>query len=88
MLGKKGKSNKATVCGIIIPEAFLQSYKDEIAKDTIAQLLTLFKQQIPPESFNQVMSSMPGHQVNTLTIYYAFYIFNDNIFLVVNFIFV
>ena len=49
MVGKKKrKSNKATVGGVTVPEEFLQPYKDEIMKNTMAQLLTLFKQHLPP----------------------------------------
>ena len=73
MVGKKKrKSNKATVGGVTVPEEFLQPYKDEIVMDTVAQLLTLFKQHLPPESFNQVITYRPGHQVNTLTIFLCF----------------
>ena len=71
-LAKKQKTNEATVGGVIVPEEFLQPYKEEIVKDTVAQLLTLFKQHLPPESFNQVITHMPGHQVNTLTIFLCF----------------
>ena len=34
-LAKKIKSEKATVEGVIVPEEFLQPYKDEIEKETV-----------------------------------------------------
>ncbi|CAO2821041.1 unnamed protein product [Amaranthus hypochondriacus] len=41
----------------------LEPYKEEIVKDTVAQLLALCKQHLPPESLNQVITHMLGHQV-------------------------
>ncbi|CAO2812517.1 unnamed protein product [Amaranthus hypochondriacus] len=57
------KKTVSTIDVVIVPEEFLQPYKEEIVKDTVAQLLTLFKQHLPPESFNQVITHMLGHQV-------------------------
>ncbi|XP_056683804.1 uncharacterized protein [Spinacia oleracea] len=55
----KGKSKKASVGGVIIPDEYIQPYKDQIVKDTVAEVLKMFKQQLPPESFAHVMSSFP-----------------------------
>ncbi|XP_056690599.1 uncharacterized protein [Spinacia oleracea] len=55
----KGKSKKASVGGVIIPDEYIKPYKDQIVKDTVVEVLKMFKQQLPPESFARVMSSFP-----------------------------
>ena len=49
----KGKSNKP-----IIPDEFLKPYKDQIVKESIAELLKTLKQQIDPEALDTLTRSL------------------------------
>ncbi|KAL6569220.1 hypothetical protein OROHE_003501 [Orobanche hederae] len=56
----KGKKSKITrsVGGVIIPDEFLKPYKDQIVKDTVGEVMKMFKQQLPPETFTNLAQSL------------------------------
>ena len=49
----KGNNNKP-----IIPDEFLKPYKDQIVKETVAEVLKTLKQQIDPEALDTLTRSL------------------------------
>ncbi|KMT17680.1 hypothetical protein BVRB_2g036260 [Beta vulgaris subsp. vulgaris] len=56
----KGKKSEGTsaVGGVIIPDEFLKSYKDQIIKDTVGEVMKMFKEQLPLETFANLTRSL------------------------------
>ncbi|KAL2894049.1 GPI transamidase component PIG-T [Bienertia sinuspersici] len=55
---KGGESKRASVGGVIIPDEFLKPYKDQIVRDTVGEVMKMFKDQLPPERFDNMTRSL------------------------------
>ncbi|XP_057248929.1 uncharacterized protein LOC125495185 [Beta vulgaris subsp. vulgaris] len=54
----KGKCKGDYVGGVVIPDEFLQSYKDQIVKDTVREVMKTFEQQLEPRMFANLSHSL------------------------------
>ncbi|XP_048503447.2 uncharacterized protein LOC104896806 isoform X1 [Beta vulgaris subsp. vulgaris] len=54
----KGKCKGDYVGGVVIPDEFLQSYKDQIVKDTVREVMKTFEQQLEPGMFANLSHSL------------------------------
>ncbi|KAL2902524.1 putative cobyric acid synthase, partial [Bienertia sinuspersici] len=55
---KWGESKRASIGGVIIPDEFLKPYKDQIVRDTVGEVMKMFKDQLPPETFANMTRSL------------------------------
>ncbi|KMT07928.1 hypothetical protein BVRB_6g145310 [Beta vulgaris subsp. vulgaris] len=54
----KGKCKGDYVGGVVIPDEFLQSYKEQIVKDTVREVMKTFEQQLEPGMFANLSHSL------------------------------
>ncbi|KMS96128.1 hypothetical protein BVRB_001970 [Beta vulgaris subsp. vulgaris] len=62
----KGKKSEGTsaVGGVIIPDEFLKPYKDQIIKDTVGEVMKMFKEKLPPKTFANLTRSLGNMSSN------------------------